>query len=131
MVKEKCWVIELRLTYVENLCQISIAVVSLFSVERADLHIRLLHDELLLSEALVPHQVLVAGQLGLELSCTRRREQAQQGEHFLVSLCELLDSRQVHKLCKVDDIDGLDGEDDAAAGVVLRTCQALLRIVES
>ena len=122
MVRTTFWVIEICFTYIENLCQLGIAVVSLVSVERADLNIRLLHDELLLSEALVPHQILVASQLCLELSGCSCCEQAQQCKHFLVSLCELLDCWKIDKLCEVDDIDGLDGEDDAAAGVVLCTC---------
>ena len=87
MVRTTRWVIEICFTYIENLCQLSIAVVSLVGVERADLNIRLLHDELLLSEALVPHQILVASKLHLELSCCSGCEQTQQCKHFLVSLC--------------------------------------------
>ena len=82
----------------------------------------------MLCEALGCHQVSILAQLGFELLCARLCEHVEQGEDFGMLLCQLLDGGQVFELREVDDIHGLDRQDDAPPSVILslRNCAVIL-----
>ena len=54
-------------TYIEKFGQFTVGEVCDLRVQSADLHIGLLHNELLLGESLILHEVLILPQLRLEL----------------------------------------------------------------
>uniref|UniRef100_A0A7S3MRI0 Uncharacterized protein n=1 Tax=Favella ehrenbergii TaxID=182087 RepID=A0A7S3MRI0_9SPIT len=125
-----CPQLDLLLVDVEFLGKVRVAVVGFVCVKRANLHVGLLDDELLFSEALVAHQVLIIAELGLEFGSARRSEEVEEAEDLRVLVSELLNGRQVQKLSEVDHINGLDGEDDAAAGVVFSASECVFGVVE-
>lgn len=99
-------------------------------LQRADLHVGLLEDQLFLEEALSLHQVGIAAQLALKLLRRRRREQTQQLEHLSVLVGELLDRGEVLELREVNHVDSLDGQDDAAARIRLSLSETRVRLLE-
>ena len=106
-------------TYIEELSQLCVREVSHLCVQCANLHIRLFDHEFLLCETFILHQVSVLIQLCFELLCCRLCEHVEKRENFSMLLCELLDGWEVLQLREIDNVDSLDGQNDASASVIL------------
>jgi len=59
----------IRQTYIEELGELLVREVGHLGVEGADLDVRLLDNELLLSETFLGHEISVFAELGLEVLC--------------------------------------------------------------
>jgi len=88
-------------------------------VKGANLDVRLLDDKFLLCEAFIGHKISVLAKLSLEFLSTCGSEHIKESENLRVLLGQLLDSSLLNKLIEVNDINSLDGEDNASSCVSL------------
>ena len=102
---------------VQQLGQLLVLEVRRLRVQSANLHIRLLSDEILLRQTLTIHQLLVLADLASELLCRTLTQQVEELDQLWVLLLEVPNRRQVYELGKVDHINGLDGQDDASSSL--------------
>ena len=72
----------------------------------------------MLCEALAGHQISILVQFGFELLGTRLCDHVEKGRNLSMRLCQLFDGWLVLELREVNDIYGLDRQDDAPSSII-------------